>query len=160
MAEREVVRVVEASTPHLRDEVVAVRWEVFVREQGVPVVLEIDARDMRADVVHLVALDATGTVLGTVRIIPDSPGRFHLGRLAVRRSARGSGVGAALVAAVHEHVRHLTPAGGTVRIVLDAQVRAMPFYARCGYAATTGEVFLDAGIEHEEMAVALTGLAS
>lgn len=145
-----------ADTDEARMACARIRLEVFVGEQGVPFVLEIDARDMDPRVVHLIALRNADAV-GTVRIIPDGAGRWHLGRLAVRADARGLGVGALLVAAVHEHLARLTPAGSSASVLLDAQVRAKGFYERQGYAPTTGEVFLDAGIEHVEMARSLDG---
>lgn len=152
------VRVVEALTHELRMGEIAVRHEVFVLEQGVPLVLEVDARDMDPAVRHLVALDALGRVVGTVRLIP-TPGSHHLGRLAVRRRARGHHTGAALVGAVHDLLARETPAGSTARVELDAQVHALGFYGRLGYVPVTGEVFLDAGIEHVTMARAVGGRA-
>lgn len=146
---------------------VNVRWEVFVDEQDVPMVLEIDARDFRSDVIHLVALDEalaesfpsaacvpeSELVVGTVRIIPDGGHHYHLGRLAVLARARGQLVGAALVEAVHDYVRMLTPVGERATIVLDAQLQARGFYERLGYRVTSEETFMDAGIEHCEMAI-------
>ncbi|QWW18932.1 GNAT family N-acetyltransferase [Schaalia sp. 19OD2882] len=159
-------RIVLADTPEMRSAELAVRWEVFVVEQGVPLVLEMDARDQREDVDHLVALPekwrSGDPVLGCVRIIPDGVGEdgrthVHLGRLAVRREARGTGLGAALVRAVHQRVADLTPCGREALVVLDAQVQAQGFYEALGYRTTTGEVFLDAGIEHREMALVVPG---
>lgn len=145
-----------ADTDEERLECADIRLEVFVAEQGVPFVLEIDARDADPRVVHLLAM-RNGEALGTLRIIPDGAGRWRLGRLAVRALARGLGVGALLVWGVHEYVARRTPCEETARIVLDAQVRARGFYERQGYAPTTGGVFLDAGIEHVEMARSLDG---
>ena len=163
--------VVEAVLPAQRAQCLQVRFEVFVREQNVPLVLEVDARDFRPDVRHLLALDSTGRALGTLRLIPDGGSHFHLGRLAVRARARGRGIGALLVRSAHDLLAP-TPAagpgpraGGRPRgganevdeggeaplVVLDAQVQAEGFYRALGYAPTTGEVFLDAGIEHVTM---------
>lgn len=152
-------RILVADSDELRLEAMSVRWDVFIVEQAVPMVLEIDARDMRLDVLHLAALDEAGRALGTVRVIPDGDHHFHLGRLAVKREARGSGLGAALVAAVHDEVACRTPRGAQAVVTLDAQVQAQGFYAAQGYEETTGEVFLDAGIEHREMRRILDGRA-
>ena len=165
------VRILTVSTEALRQGMVNVRWEVFVVEQDVPMVLEIDARDFRSDVVHLVAIDeasaetfpsavcvrAPDLVVGTVRIIPDGEHQYHLGRLAVLPRVRGHAVGAALVEAVHEYVRMLTPAGMQAQIVLDAQLQARGFYEHLGYRATSEQTFWDAGIEHCEMAINVNG---
>ncbi|MDC4233092.1 GNAT family N-acetyltransferase [Actinomyces sp. B33] len=154
------VRVVEATTRDQRLASLAVRWEVFVVEQGCPLVLEIDARDMRDDVVHLNAVDPSGLTVGTCRIIPDAPGRYHLGRIAVLAGHRGRRVGAALVEAMHAAIAARTPVGGSALVLLDAQVRARGFYEALGYAITSGEVFMDAGIEHVEMARSIEGTLS
>ncbi|MER7762380.1 GNAT family N-acetyltransferase [Streptomyces sp. NPDC097619] len=130
----------------------AVRKEVFVREQEVPEEIEYDAYD--AGAVHLLAVAADGTPLGTGRLLhgPEvlhktgDPGLGKLGRLAVLASARGLGVGVALVRAVEaEALRR-----GLTAVDLGAQTHALGFYERLGYAAY-GEEFLDAGIPHRSM---------
>ena len=81
-----------------------VRLEVFVGEQAVPFVQEIDARDFLATTIHVLAVGADGAALGAGRLLrdPARPDRVHLGRLAVRRIARGTGLGARLVAALED----------------------------------------------------------
>ncbi|WP_022868026.1 GNAT family N-acetyltransferase [Schaalia vaccimaxillae] len=141
-----------ADSQELRVKGQDVRWDVFVIEQSCPLVLEIDARDQRDDVTHLVAIDqSTSQVVGTCRIIPDGAHHYHLGRIAVRREYRSRKVGAALVQSMHEVVAQLTPTGQDAHVVLDAQVQASGFYAKQGYVETTGEIFQDAGIDHVEM---------
>ena len=151
------VRVVEAISHDLRMAAVAIRWDVFVIEQHVPVVLEVDARDFREDVTHLVALDSTGRAIGTVRVIPDGADHYHLGRLAVRRQERGKRAAVALVNAVHDVITQRTTAGHHAIVVLDSQVQAAGFYRRLGYSQLSGEIFLDAGIEHLTMSTRLGG---
>ncbi|MGW2249756.1 GNAT family N-acetyltransferase [Kitasatospora sp. NPDC001660] len=131
----------------------AVRREVFVVEQNVPEELEYDAYD--ATSVHLLAVGADGTALGTGRLIHGDaaleltggvPGRALLGRLAVVKAARGTGLGVSLVRAIEA-------AGverGAVELELHAQVQALGFYERLGYAAE-GPVYDDAGIPHRTM---------
>ncbi|MDU0347895.1 GNAT family N-acetyltransferase [Actinomyces sp. MRS3W] len=142
----------------LRRGVTDVRLEVFVGEQDVPFVLEIDARDFEATTIHVLASGADGTPLGAGRLLlaPDHPGQVHLGRLAVRRSARGTGLGARLVAAIEEaalaHVAVLGAGATDVTVVLAAQEQALGFYQRCGYRVMTGRRYLDAGIWHQDMA--------
>lgn len=124
--------------------VYALRHEVFVVEQQVPAELERDELDEAAE--HVVALDGTGAVVGTGRVVEEFGGVAHLGRLAVRRPARGTGVGVALVRGLENRAR----ASGLRRVVLGAQVHAVGFYERLGYTAY-GEVFDDAGIDHRWM---------
>lgn len=141
-------------------EALGIRLEVFVAEQGVPLVLEIDARDQDPEVLHLLARERGGPALGTCRIIPDGDGRWHLGRIAVAERARGRALGAALVAAAHERIARSTPTGRTAEVRLDAQVRARGFYLKQGYRDTGAPIFEDAGIPHIEMARTLTGLGT
>ncbi|RZS82897.1 putative GNAT family N-acyltransferase [Motilibacter rhizosphaerae] len=126
-----------------------VRYEVFVQEQAVPEELERD--DLDAAATHWLAV-AGDEVVGTVRMVPEHGDTAHLGRLAVRAPARGTGVGRLLVAAVEDEGRAL----GLTSCVLGAQVQAVPFYERLGYAAY-GEEFDDAGIPHRWMRKPLQG---
>jgi predicted GNAT family N-acyltransferase len=133
-----------------------VRREVFVVEQEIPEELEYDTLD--ATSTHLVAAAADGSPLGTARLISGAEAyeltgvddRVLLGRLAVVKAARGTGLGAALVRAVEEAGRAL----GAKECELHAQVRAMGFYERLGYVAE-GPVYDDAGIPHRTMVRAL-----
>ncbi|MCA1220527.1 GNAT family N-acetyltransferase [Streptomyces sp. 8L] len=135
----------------------AVRKEVFVREQGVPEDLEYDGRD--GDALQVLATAPDGTPLGTGRLlygpgaadVTGGDGRVGaLGRLAVLASARGAGVGAALVRAIEEAAR----AAGLGAVDLHAQTHALRFYERLGYEAY-GDEFFDAGIPHRSMRRAL-----
>jgi len=137
----------------LRKAVADVRLEVFVGEQSVPFIQEMDARDDESTTIHLLASGADGTPLGAGRILlePENPARVHLGRLAVRSIARGRGLGARVVAALEQTA--LSHSGrSSVEVVLSAQERAMRFYERCGYRVLGGRRYLDAGIWHQDMA--------
>ena len=151
------VRLAEA---HDLDAVWALRHEVFVVGQGVPVELERDELDGSAH--HAVAVDDAGTVVGTGRLVdgrideqghlePGTPGTVGtVGRMAVSDGARGTGVGRALldllVARADER--------GLPVVELHAQVHARAFYERAGFTPF-GAVYLEAGIEHIVMRRAL-----
>jgi ElaA protein len=120
----------------------ALRTAVFVHEQGVPPEEEVDDLDAAAH--HLVALEA-GAVVGTCRLLADDAA-WTLGRMAVRRDRRRTGVGDALVRAAEDLARRR----GARRMGLSAQMHAVGFYARHGYRSRGG-VFLDAGIPHVRM---------
>jgi predicted GNAT family N-acyltransferase len=122
----------------------AVRRAVFIVEQGVPESLEWDEVDPRC--VHALALDSRARPIGCGRLLPDG----HIGRMAVLASWRGRGVGAALLARLVELAR----AAGHPRAILNAQINAVPFYARYGFAIT-GDEFEEAGIPHRIMDRAL-----
>ena len=117
-----------------------IRMEVFVREQNVPADLEMDDRD--AGCLHAVAYDAGGRAIGTGRLLPDG----HIGRMAVLREARGTGVGGAILEGLMAQARER----GHARVVLSAQTHAAEFYLAHGFAMA-GDVFLEAGIPHIEM---------
>ncbi|MFD5416254.1 GNAT family N-acetyltransferase [Streptomyces nojiriensis] len=130
----------------------AVRSEVFVVEQSVPESIEYDAYD--ADAVHVLAVDADGVPLGTGRLLhglaalgkTGDPAVGSLGRLAVAKSARGLGVGVALVRAIEAEAARR----GLTAVDLGAQTHALGFYERLGYVAY-GPEFQDAGIPHRAM---------
>ncbi|WP_328633730.1 GNAT family N-acetyltransferase [Streptomyces sp. NBC_00356] len=131
----------------------AVRKEVFVVEQRVPEDIEYDAYD--AGAVHVLAVRQDGEPLGTGRLLTGEAAAVKnggaadvgaLGRLAVTKSARGLGVGAALVRAIEDAAR----ARGLAAVDLHAQTHALGFYERLGYVAY-GPEFLDAGIDHRAM---------
>ena len=133
------VTVVTGSWEKLGAAASAIRHEVFVVEQKVPVALELDAFD--AVSLHALATDGE-TALGTGRLLPDG----HIGRMAVRRAARGAGVGSMLLQALMRQAQRR----GDTAVVLHAQLSAAGFYRRHGYIAE-GDVFMDAGIEHIAM---------
>ncbi|MEO6958641.1 MAG: GNAT family N-acyltransferase, partial [Burkholderiaceae bacterium] len=70
-----------------KKDAMAIRYEVFVREQHVPIEIELDSEDAYS--VHAVAYDERGVAVGTGRLLRDA----HIGRMAVRVSHRGAGVG-------------------------------------------------------------------
>src|SRR5690606_26554221 len=70
----------------------------------------------------------------------------HIGRIAVLAEHRSHGYGRAVMLALHE----IAAEHGIRELTLVAQLHAIPFYERLGYAVR-GDVFLDAGIEHRWM---------
>ena len=122
------------------DTLLAIRFAVFVREQGVPPELEHDEHDAWA--LHLLASDTEGRPIGTARLLSDG----HIGRMAVLPSWRNRGVGSALV----RELLHIAVQRGDGRVFLHAQCTAEAFYARLGFTPV-GEVFVDAGIDHRQM---------
>ena len=118
------------------------RFEVFVREQGVPQELEMDAFD--AVSLHALAVDAAGNAIGTGRLLPDG----HIGRMSVLRQWRDQGVGTALL----RHLMAAASRAGLRRLRLNAQSGAASFYARFGFVAD-GPEFVEAGIPHISMVV-------
>ena len=125
-----------------REALVAVREEVYVREQAVPVALEWDGLDQHS--LHVIA-EVDGKAVGVGRLHAEEH-RARLGRMAVRKDWRGMGVGAALLDTLLVAAREL----GLTEAFLHAQTRAVGFYETRGFVAH-GEEFEDAGIPHREM---------
>lgn len=86
----------------------SVRLDVFVGEQDVPLDVELDDLDYAPGTVHMLAVDVeTGADLGTGRLLRVAPAprsgpgagvaTYRVGRMAVRREARGRHVGARII---------------------------------------------------------------
>lgn len=130
----------------------ALRHDVFVVEQGVPVELEQDELDPGAE--HVVAIDGDRTV-GTARLVngrvgPDlhlEPGTSGtvgtIGRMAVAADVRRAGLGRELLDVLVDRARSL----GLPAVELHAQVQATAFYERAGFVPF-GDVYDEAGIAH------------
>jgi len=132
-----------ASTPHQRDDAFAVRIAVFVDEQHIPREEELD--DLDATAVHCVAyLD--GTPVGAGRLVVAPEGHGKIGRMAVLKSHRGAGLGAAVLAALERE----GSARGLREFRLSAQLSARGFYDRLGYTAD-GDPYDEVGIPHIAM---------
>jgi YbgC/YbaW family acyl-CoA thioester hydrolase len=122
----------------------AVRTEVFVQEQGIAAEDEWDDADATA--VHAVVSNGFDLPLGTARLLQPAPGVSQIGRMAVTRLVRGSGLGKQLLDALVECAR----TRGDREIRLHAQRSAQGFYARQGFSVY-GEPFDEVGIAHIEM---------
>jgi predicted GNAT family N-acyltransferase len=138
---------VEITVTEDRETCFRLRFEVFVDEQDVPVEEEIDALDDVAT--HLLATQ-DGQPIGTARIVFDGA-TAKIGRVCVTKAGRGTGLGKALIEKA-VHIARDTP--GVTRAKLGAQVQALGFYEKLGFAAF-GPVYDDAGINHRDMALEL-----
>ncbi len=120
------------------------RTEVFVTEQGVPLDMEWDEADNTS--LHAVACNGLGQVLATGRLLLPVEGSAKIGRMAVSRVLRGSGLGREVLHALMGAAR----ARGDTEVRLHAQRSAEDFYSRLGFEPL-GEPFDEAGISHIEM---------
>ncbi len=135
------ILIVDADSPYMTA-AFALRSEVFVDEQAVSPELEFDGLDDGA--IHLVAL-CKDEVAGTLRML-DGGGCVKIGRLAVRKSLRGGGIGKRLMQAAMAHAA----AGGHRKVLLHAQLEVKEFYTGLGFQSEGG-VFHEAGIPHVVM---------
>jgi YbgC/YbaW family acyl-CoA thioester hydrolase len=136
------------SWKELEREARELRTEVFLEEQKVPVKMEWDEFD--ASALHAVAFNRMGTPIATGRLLQpdagDTSGTVRIGRMAVTRVLRGSGLGRDILLALMQRARDQ----GQRKVVLHAQRSAEGFYQRQGYVVQ-GEPFVEAGIDHIEM---------
>lgn len=126
----------------------AVREAVFVQEQGIGAQMVWDGADAQA--VHALVRNRLGQPLGTGRLVRQAPGVGRIGRMAVQRALRGSRVGREVLNALVQASRER----GDHEVMLLAQASAVGFYLRCGFVPR-GALFEEAGIAHQEMALAL-----
>ncbi len=120
-----------------RAEITSVRRAVFVEEQNVPESLELDGKD--PDCRHVLACDKLGAPVGTARL--DAAGR--IGRMAVLREHRRSGIGREILRVIMDYGR----ANGITNFRVSSQVSAIGFYEKMGFVSF-GEEFEEAGIMH------------
>jgi len=132
-----------AQWPQDADLIRAVRQQVFVIEQGIDPSLEWTGDDHTFHCV--LALTDHQNSIGTGRIKVESK-TATIGRMAVVKSFRGSGVGAAILSRLIE----IGKAEGANKFELSAQVSAIAFYQKHGFIAS-GDVYMDANIEHRKM---------
>lgn len=122
----------------------AVRAEVFVQEQGIPMEMEWDELDATA--VHAVLRNSLGAAVATGRLLVHAPGVARVGRMAVSRVLRGTGMGQQVLRALVQEAQRR----GDTQVILHAQRSAEGFYARAGFVPRGAE-FEEAGIPHIEM---------
>jgi len=121
----------------------AIRYEVFVDEQNVPVDLEIDGLDGKAK--HALAF-VDGVPIGTGRILNDG----HIGRVAVLKNYRGLGIGKLIMKELIKCAQDMS----LEKVWLSSQWHAHSFYLDLGFVCD-GEIYKEAGIDHIKMYRAL-----
>ncbi|GAC1418198.1 MAG: GNAT family N-acetyltransferase [Candidatus Velthaea sp.] len=133
------------------EEAFRIRFSVFVDEQRVPADIEIDEHDRTdPDAVHALVRATSGEALAAGRYYLRDVQTVQIGRMAVARIARRSGVGRALLNALMDEARRR----GFTAVTLDAQDHALGFYEKAGFVAEGGTHY-DAGILHQPMRRAL-----
>ena len=157
MRQSDFISKIIASSSELED-VLKLRMEVFVAEQGVTAEEEIDGLDTlqaieSGHVIHIMVVGNQGLV-GTARLIlegsnPNSDLVLdfpHIGRVAVKKCMRRKGIGEILMGELHVIAKNMNFGG----VTLSAQIQAAPFYTRLGYIKR-GNIYDDVGIPHHDM---------
>ena len=127
----------------------ALREEVFVDEQKVPLEYEVDDRDSLEDTIHIGVFEGD-ELLATARIMNINKDIVYFGRACVKKSCRGKGVGKFLFINMEETVKKFKKENEKKTIRFSAQYHAMTFYEMLGYTKDNDDIFVE-GIEHISM---------
>lgn len=126
----------------------ALRIEVFVKEQNVPMELEIDEKDNSENTVHIGFFD-NNKLIGVARLIDLDKDVIHIGRVVIDKEYRGRGIGRELIIGCENIAQQILKR--KIIIELSAQIQAENFYKSLGYNRVNDTIYLDAGIEHVDM---------
>lgn len=140
-----IVKAFEELTVNELYDLLKLRSEVFVVEQNC-VFLDQDDKDQKC---HHLLLYAKGQLVAYSRLVPAglSYSEMAIGRVITSQSARGKGLGRAVMELAIQHCHKLFRSGN---IRIGAQTYAIDFYASLGFV-TEGEPYDEDGIEHVEM---------
>ena len=119
-----------------------IREKVFIEEQKVTPQLEWDGRDEEA--IHFLAYQDE-KVIGCARAFVFE-NHMQLGRMAVLKEYRNKGIGSFLI----EKAITTAKLNQLSKISISAQCHAIDFYKKFGFEVTS-EIYLDAGISHQDM---------
>ena len=126
----------------------ALRIEVFVREQNVPIELELDDKDHSDNTVHIGYFN-DNKLIGVARLIDMDKDVIHIGRVVIDKEYRGKGIGRELIIGCETTAKNILKR--EIIIELSAQIQAEKFYESLGYNRVNDKIYLDAGIEHVDM---------
>ena len=126
----------------------ALRIEVFVKEQKVPIELELDEKDHSKNTIHIGYFDSN-KLIGVARLIDIDKDVIHIGRVAIDKHHRGRGIGRELIYGCENIAQQILKR--KIIIELSAQIQAEKFYESLGYNRVNDTIYLDAGIEHVDM---------
>lgn len=135
-------------------EILAHRFQVFVLEQG-NIYRDLDYFDQK--VLHLVARGEDGEIAGYVRLLPaelhyDGYQENSFGRLSVKETARGQGLGGELV---RRACAWLIENGGSPTVRISAMAYLEKFYRDLGFTSQS-DIFDKEGVPHMTMLSAPT----
>ncbi|HSW69440.1 MAG TPA: GNAT family N-acetyltransferase [Gammaproteobacteria bacterium] len=123
----------------------AIRHQVFVEGQNVPVHEEVDGLDSSSDH-YLLSIDNLPVGTARVRYINDFA---KIQRVAILQSFQSRGLGHVLMNFI---ITDLKQHSTVKKAKLGAQTYAIPFYEKLGFIVCSDE-YLDAGIPHKDMQI-------
>ena len=119
-----------------------IRQDVFVKEQNIPLTIEID---QETECLHFVLYD-NNQPQGTVRLLDKGNNIFKIQRMAVLKKARKKGYAKELLLFAEKSAK----GNGATKIILGAQESAVGFYESIGYTIES-DAYFEAGIKHFDM---------
>ena len=126
----------------------ALRIEVFVKEQKIPMELELDEKDNSENTIHIGYFN-DNKLIGVARLIDLDKDVIHIGRVVIDKEYRGQGIGRELIIGCENIAQQILKR--KIIIELSAQIQAENFYKSLGYNRVNDIIYLDAGIEHVDM---------
>ena len=126
----------------------ALRIKVFVKEQNVPIELELDDKDHSDNTVHI-GYFHDDRLIGVARLIDMDKDIIHIGRVVIDKDYRGKGIDRKLIVGCETTAKNILKR--EIIIELSAQIQAEKFYESLGYNRVNDKIYLDAGIEHVDM---------
>ena len=139
-----VIEVIQATKQRELSHAFRIRSIVFVEEQHVPAIEEIDVLDEHTP---LYVAYVAGEPVATARLIVVDDELVKVGRVAVLKQHRGQGIGQEMMRQLMTIIKDEMK---QTKVKLGAQCQVIPFYETLGFEAY-GPVFLDANIEHRDM---------
>jgi predicted GNAT family N-acyltransferase len=121
----------------------AIRYQVFVKGQNVPIEEEEDGLDAGCEH-YLLFLNQLPVGTARVRYVKDSA---KIERVSILEAYQKQGLGYTLMNAIIEDIKQNHPVSSAK---LESQSHAIPFYEQFGFVVCSGE-YLDAGIPHKNM---------
>lgn len=136
------LKIKEVNNKYDLEKVIEIRKNVFIKEQNVPLEIEIDGLDPEAE--HFIAyLD--DRPIGCARIRTNK-NYVKLERIAILKKHRGKGFGTVLTKFLIDYCRN----ENFGEIILHSQTYVVDFYKKLGFKIR-GKPFFEADIEHFEM---------
>jgi len=129
------------------------RTEVFVKEQNVPIELELDEKDNSEYTIHVGYFNGD-ELIGVARLIDMDKEVIHIGRVAIDKNHRGEGIGYKLILGCEDIAKNVLNRDFTIE--LGAQLYAENFYKKLGYNRVNDNIYIEAGIEHIDMRKTIT----
>lgn len=127
-------------SPGTLHDLLKLRSDVFILEQGITTEPDVDGLDPAAE--HIVGRDTNGRVVATARLRRTKEGT-KVERVVVAQDRRGEGVGRGLMAFLHARM-------GSAHGVMSAQLTMLRWYEAHGWRPE-GDVYDEGGVPHCRM---------